>query len=199
MPHEPHAGTPNYLVAPHPAHFRFRSDLLDELCISEAMQRALRRNEEAHARWKQIHGFSVHEFPFSKLNDRPAPYRPSRRYVLTRAVTPLSRRTTNFVTDGDQLTIACATAGVFQFVFDRALEFSTWNGFPKDFACQRLHPGRRFNKAAVRQLADWCVGYDSVTGFCTILARNCGPTEKLFLEGVGGYYTPIFEDPSRSL
>ncbi len=53
--------TPPFCLVPLPYHFHVRTDLLEELCLSDAYGQFLPRNDEAYRRWLSCVGRTADE------------------------------------------------------------------------------------------------------------------------------------------
>jgi hypothetical protein len=182
---------PYFLVA-RPAHFRFRPDLPEELCVAESMIRLLPRSEERHKEWLRICGHSAKEFPLAKMVARAGkPYQLTSRYVLQAVVLPGNSQHTNLITDGNLWSLACEYGGLFQFVIDRAVELSVFLGLKPETAQAMFVAAVGPGPATTRGYSRWAVGYECASGLCTILAADHAGTTRTFLEGRYGYFTPL--------
>ncbi|OIQ80947.1 hypothetical protein GALL_372880 [mine drainage metagenome] len=182
---------PTHFDVPRPAHFRIRPDLIDELCIPDAMRATLPYLDKHYGRWIARFGLDPNENPASDII-LPAgrPYRVTRRYVLCTAVLPGQISKSNLVIDSVSRTVECEKGGLFQFVFLRALQFAIAQDMEGKVAFGKLLVPGQDKPVASRIDAPWAIGYDTVTGYCTLLIAEHASSIRLYLEGNGGYYIP---------
>jgi len=186
---------PPYFIVNGPGHFRVRPDLLEELCFAQAMIESLPRTFTAYRQWLQLCGLSENGHPYDKVQDETDyGYFPEGRVVLHTAVLPGQLHRCHLITDTHRWSARCEGAGLFEFVMLRAVEFASWRGIPKKAAWDYLHaPSEpKPNPGPMRHMAQWSVGFDRLTGVCTILARTHEETESLYLSGKSGYFSPRF-------
>ena len=170
---------PASLLAPAPAHFRARDDLIEELCVPEAFARTLPRTKEAHAQWLVHWGLSAAEAPFEVIQPFIGrPYEPTLRYILHPAIFPGSELLFNIMTDGRGWSVCCEPGGLFSFVIDRAVEFVVGRGYERERMRGMFHPKIEHNPGPKLRHGWWAVSYERTSGFCTIV-----PHDKL---GAGG-------------
>ncbi len=184
---------PAHLFAPWPAHFRLRTDLIEELCVPDAFVRTLPRTPEAHARWLAFWNRSADEIQFGSI--RPfvgRPYEATARYLLHPAILPGSEHIQNVLTDGRGWSVCCELGGLYEFVIDRAVEFAVSRGCPKPNTRAAFYPAYTGKAERVRRHARWAVGYERSTGLGTILWREQDDTEARYLAGEPGYTVPAF-------
>ena len=117
-------------------------------------------------------------------------YQPTRRYVLCTAVLPGRLLRNNLLFDAKWRTVICESGGLFQFVVIRALEFAIAQGMDGHVAFHKFVVPGQNAPSDKRICAPWAIGYDTVTGHCTILVTEQEDSARLYLEGKGGYYIP---------
>ncbi len=195
---EPDPFWPTYFEVPKPAHFRVRSDLLDELGAHEAIQRFTPHNEKSYRYWLGVTGLPEVRYPLATLSAEAAkPYQRTQRYVLRQIVAPGEDLPLNIVTDGNRRTGVLEFGGLFDFVFFRAAEFASYYRYRRSVALGYFYPKREPNTGATRRLAPWALGYEPAEGRCTILAQSREGSVGRFLDGQPGYLVPKFE-PGRA-
>lgn len=178
------APLPDYFILNEPGHFRVRPDLLEELCVENAMELTLPKTGRCYIQWLRISGYTAEAYPFSKLQEETAnPYRLTNRVVLQTAVLPGHTNRSNLITDGHRWSALCEQGGLFEFVMLRAVEFAAWRSFSRKDAWNYLHAASGKNNEHLRRLADWSLGYDRTTSICTILAGHNRVIEEKYLSG----------------
>lgn len=183
-----------YFLVTRPAHYGFRTDLLEELCVGDSMGRLLPRDEQRHKHWLRICGLSGNEFPLAKMAPlAERPYQVTKRYVLQAVVLPGNTQHTNLITDGNQWSVVCEYGGLFQAVIDRAVELSIYLGLKPETARGMFVATLGQGPATTRGQSRWAVGFEPASGHCTILAAEYAGTIRTFLEGRSGYYAPFHE------
>ena len=189
--------TPHYFNTNGLGHFRVRTDLLEELCFEQAMERSLPLSLKNYRRWINLSGFTEEEYPFGKITseiDGEVRYTPTDRYILHTAIIPGEQQPTSLITDARQWSLACEGPGLFEFVMLRAVEFAVLQGFTPESAWEQLQVQRpkRPKRGLRRLISKWSIGYERKTGICTILSRNKKDSEMLYLAGHTGYNVPNF-------
>jgi len=193
MSKESDSRVPDYFNVARPAHFKIRTDLIEELCVPEEMMRLLPRNEEARQHWLGISGQPAVKFPLAELQKfYGRAYEPTARYILRGVVLKGNNYPINVLRDGRGWAIACEGQGLFAFVTRRAIECSVRLGLDRITARACFIPTCDQTPAAVRRNAPWAIGFDQ--GVCTILSSELGDTEELFLAGRSGYYVPFLDE-----
>ena len=169
---------PDYLTAPWPAHFRLRTDLLEELCIPEAYARTLPRTPEEHTRWLTMWGLPADRVPFDSIASVIGrAYEPTAHYLLQPAIFPGHDYIQNVLTDGRGLSVCCELGGLYDFVVARAVQFCVSRGHQTAKAQSLLHPKGERNSGPGRKCGWWAICYERATGFCTVVPSNKGMEE----------------------
>ena len=164
---------PSFLTAPWPAHFRMRTDLIEELCVPEAFARTLPRTPEEHARWLTMWGQSADRVPFDSI--RPfigRPYAPTEHYLLQPAIFSGQSNIQNVLTDGHGWSVCCEIGGLYDFVFARALQFCESRGHQRGNAHSLFYPKVESNPGPGRRHGWWSIRYECATGYCTVVPSN---------------------------
>lgn len=195
-PH-PNPPPPPYFKLKPPGHFYIRTDLLEELCYSEALEASLPTNKNSHAQWLNRLDLKAEEYPLEKIredNNHPLPPGDFDRYILHAPVLPRNRHRSYLVTNRLGYSAECEGAGLYEFVMLRAVAYAAWRGFSREKAWHALHatsPKER-DASSPRISPKWSVGFDRSTGLCTILAHAKPDTPALYLAGNPNYFVPIF-------
>ena len=169
---------PDYLTAPWPAHFRMRTDLLEELCISEAYARTLPRTPEEHARWLAMWSLSADRVPFASIAPFIGrPYEPTTHYLLRPAIFSGQSGIQNVFTDGRGWNVCCELGGLYDFVVARAVQFCVSRGHQHSKVQAMLYPKFGMNPGPERRHGWWAIRYEQATGFCTVVPSNKGMEE----------------------
>jgi hypothetical protein len=183
--------TPSYCLVPPPYHFQVRTDLLDELCLSDAYGLFLPGSSEAYRRWLTSVGRTADEMPWEYVTcfTRKA-YRLTPRYLLAAEIVPGTRYRTNLALDGNGLPQVLPHRGLFHFVVERAIHVCVLKGMPESRARLKFLPPFPRTAPQGRIESEWALGLDHVNGYCTILVRGREDEER-FLAGRGGWRTPF--------
>jgi hypothetical protein len=164
---------PSYLTAPWPAHFRMRTDLIEELCVPEAFARTLPRTPEEHARWLTMWGQSADQVLFDSVSPYIGrPYAPTEHYLLQPAIFPGHDYIQNVLTDGRGWSVCCELGGLYDFVVARAVQFCVSRGHQRAKAQSLFYPKVERNLGPGRKLGWWAIRYECGTGLCTIVPSN---------------------------
>ena len=169
---------PSYLTAPWPAHFRMRTDLIEELCVPEAFARTLPRTPEEHARWLTLWDQSADQVPFHSV--RPyigRPYEPTAHYLLQPAIFPGQDYIQNVITDRRGWSVCCELGGLYDSVVARAVQFCGSRGHQMAKAQSLFYPKVERNLGPGRKCGWWAIRYECGTGLCTIVPSNKGGEE----------------------
>lgn len=190
---------PWYLTAPRPAHFRLRTDLLEELALAEAFEQTLPRTREAHARWLAQLGRTEKELPFEGIQPFVGrAYEPTPRYIFHPAVFPASDWIFSVVTDARGWSVGCEPGGLYDAVIKRAAEFVASYGceFPKALAAFYPRCGAALRSGPRHGI--WRIGYERATGLATILWPNHNETKEGYLTGRSDYTVPNFDELNQT-
>jgi hypothetical protein len=188
------APKPFYFEVPEPSHFRLRTDLIEELCIPDAFALTLPRTPEAHARWVSSWGHSAEDLPFHAIRlFLESRYQPTARYLLHPAILREAASVQNILTDGRGWSVRCERYGLYDFVINRAVEYAVSRGYEEGRARALFFPKPGGKEKQGRRHGEWSIGYECVTGLCTILARIRDQTESRYLAGQPGYFVPTFK------
>ena len=169
---------PSFLTAPWPAHFRMRTDLIEELCVPEAFARTLPRTPEEHARWLTLWDQSADQVPFHSV--RPyigRPYEPTAHYLLQPAIFPGQDYIQNVITDRRGWSVCCELGGLYDSVVARAVQFCGSRGHQMAKAQSLFYPKVERNLGPGRKCGWWAIRYECGTGLCTIVPSNKGGEE----------------------
>ncbi len=186
---------PGYLTAPWPAHFRLRTDLVEELCLPDAYARTLPKTPEEYAPWIVRWGITAKEVPFEPIRSAlGSPYALTPRYVLRPTILPGGAAIQNVATDGRGWSVCCELGGLYDFVINRAAEFVAAIGREAAQARADFYPKVEKNPGLKSSYGKWAIGYEYATGLGTILWPEQSETVALYLAGQGGYLVPNFEE-----
>ena len=196
MEHEPHPHKPvrPYFLVDRPAHFRFRRDLIEELCIGEAMARSLPKSIETYQAWLEVCGLTPMDYTLSELKKAAAqPYQPTERFVLQTVIRRGNMQVSNILSDGNRWAVVCENYGLFQAVMDRALELADLLGYAPEKMRDKFVIKAKDNAKNFLRFPAWAIGYERGTGLCTVLDVEHPESKKHYLAGRGGYFTPWSE------
>lgn len=190
--HSPSPKIPAYFSVPIPHHFRIRPDFLDEACVVDAYDRTLPRNQVQHAAWLRLTGKTTNELPHEKVVPPGgyAAYVATKRYLLTTAILAGERFDRNILLDARGFPVLQPNLGLFPSVIIRAIQYCVMRGIAEADAKQKFFPVPTKGPAPVRMEAEWVVGLEHATGYCTILCRGA-ESERAYLAGQSGYMTPF--------
>jgi hypothetical protein len=181
-----------YFQVARPAHYRFRTDLIEELCVADSMARLLPKTPEQYEAWLRICGLKPEKFPLARMQLLAArPYEMTPRYVFQAVALPGNSEHTNLVTDGNSWAVACEFGGLFWAVIHRAIELAVFLGVKPETAQEMFVAAAGPGPFTGRRQSKWAVGYERKTGLCTILAADHAGTILTFLDGRAGFYTPF--------
>lgn len=185
---------PPYFNVERPAHFRVRPDLIEELCVPEIARASLPKTEKQYSAWRQISNIRADQFPLERtVSMRTKPYEATDRYILRPLILAGQARVSTTILDAHGIGVFCESGGLWDFVINRAVEFAVWKRLEEPVARAMLLPNVGRASHTTNVYATWTIGYERRTGLCTLLARDHGDTERLYLAREGCFYTPFPE------
>lgn len=183
-PHLPH---PPFFDVPAPQHFAVRTDLFEELCLTEQFLQSLPRNPTEHARWLRITGATPEEQPLSAL--RPDRFRAGQRFILHKVALPGNTYASPLVRLENGWAGFTQASGLPEFIFERAVQYAASRGVPADIARRQLMPPHLADSAQ-RRSAPWAIGIARDSGHAVVLHAGHAHAFGHYLAGERSIITP---------
>lgn len=180
---------PPYFQVPRGAHFRFRWDLVEELCVAGSMLRAIPRTTEQLLVWRRLGGASAARMELRDFASVRS-YARTSRYLFQMGFLEGEKEPRALVTDANGWVACVEQRGLFQALLDRALAFAVHAGRAADGSRLALIPRREPKSAPQRVMAPWAVGFERGTGLCVLLAQNEPEKLRTFLAGLTPWQAP---------
>lgn len=180
---------PAYFLVPRGAHFRFRWDLVEELCVAEHMSRTLPRTAAQLLAWRRLGGAAAARAELQDFTSIRS-YTRTQRYLFQMGILEGETEPRALVTDRNGWVVCVEQRGLFQALLDRALAFAVHAGRAADASRLALNPRREPKPAPRRVMAPWAVGFERGTGLCVLLAQNEPEKLRTFLAGQTPWQAP---------